>query len=94
MPLYLKSHSYGEYVFDWSWADAYRRHGRRYYPKLLAAIPFTPATGPRLLAASTRQRAALLDGALALLAEERLSSLHILFPGCRRCGAVRGARAC
>src|SRR4051812_35109724 len=51
MPLYSKAHSYGEYVFDWSWADAYRRYGRRYYPKLVCAIPFTPATGSRLLAA-------------------------------------------
>ncbi|HEX6945344.1 MAG TPA: peptidogalycan biosysnthesis protein, partial [Casimicrobiaceae bacterium] len=50
LPLYAKTHSYGEYVFDWGWADAYRRHGRRYYPKLVAAIPFTPVTGPRLLA--------------------------------------------
>ncbi|HEY7945246.1 MAG: GNAT family N-acetyltransferase [Burkholderiales bacterium] len=80
MPLYLKAHSYGEYVFDWSWADAYRRHGRRYYPKLLAAVPFTPATGPRLIAGTREARRRLLDGALALLAEERLSSLHILFP--------------
>ncbi|MGH8712446.1 MAG: GNAT family N-acetyltransferase [Casimicrobiaceae bacterium] len=80
MPLYLKAHSYGEYVFDWSWADAYRRHGRRYYPKLLAAIPFTPATGPRLLAATGEARRRLLDGALAMLAEDRVSSLHVLFP--------------
>ena len=80
MPLYLKAHSYGEYVFDWSWADAYRRHGQRYYPKLLAAIPFTPATGPRLLATSKQARQRLLEGALSLLAEEHLSSLHILFP--------------
>ncbi len=80
MPLYLKAHSYGEYVFDWSWADAYRRHGQRYYPKLLAAIPFTPASGPRLLAGSRPLRQRLLDAALALLGEERLSSLHILFP--------------
>ena len=49
MPLYLKSHSYGEYVFDWSWAEAYQNHGLDYYPKLLAAIPFTPATGQRLV---------------------------------------------
>ena len=49
-PLYLKSHSYGEYVFDWAWADAYQRHGLRYYPKLLDAVPFTPVPGPRLLA--------------------------------------------
>lgn len=48
MPLYLKRHSYGEYVFDWSWAEAYERHGLAYYPKLLAAIPFTPTTGARL----------------------------------------------
>jgi predicted N-acyltransferase len=48
MPMYLKSHSYGEYVFDWSWADAWRRSGLDYYPKLVSAIPFTPATGPRL----------------------------------------------
>src|SRR5689334_13603400 len=80
MPLYLKGHSYGEYVFDWSWADAYRRHGRRYYPKLLAAIPFTPATGPRLLAAGRQARQHLLDGAMKLMADERVSSLHILFP--------------
>ncbi|MEE8225825.1 MAG: peptidogalycan biosysnthesis protein, partial [Kiloniellales bacterium] len=48
-PLYLKSHSYGEYVFDWSWADAYERAGGRYYPKLQSAVPFTPVTGRRLL---------------------------------------------
>lgn len=80
MPLYLKSHSYGEYVFDWSWADAYRRHGRRYYPKLVSAIPFTPATGPRLIAADAGTRRALLDGAVELMHGARLSSLHILFP--------------
>ena len=49
VPLYLKSHSYGEYIFDWSWASAYERAGGRYYPKLQCAVPFTPATGPRLL---------------------------------------------
>jgi hypothetical protein len=80
MPLYLKAHSYGEYVFDWSWADAYRRHGRRYYPKLVAAIPFTPATGPRLIGDDPETRAHLLERALAFVAEEGLSSLHILFP--------------
>ncbi len=47
LPLYAKAHSYGEYVFDWGWADAYRRHGRRYYPKLVVAVPFTPVPGPR-----------------------------------------------
>ena len=52
MPLYIKSHSRGEYVFDWAWADAYHRHGLEYYPKLLCAIPFTPVSGPRILGAS------------------------------------------
>ncbi len=95
MPLYRKAHSYGEYVFDWSWADAYRRHGRRYYPKLVAAVPFTPATGPRLIAREASTRKILLDTALSLLAKGGLSSLHILFPEerevaeCVRAGMVR-----
>jgi predicted N-acyltransferase len=80
MPLYVKAHSYGEYVFDWSWADAYRRHGRRYYPKLTCAIPFTPATGPRLIARDPATRRGLLSAALGLLSEQGLSSLHVLFP--------------
>jgi predicted N-acyltransferase len=78
MPLYAKSHSYGEYVFDWGWADAYRRYDRRYYPKLVCAVPFTPVPGPRLLAASAATRAALLEHARALLAGG-FSSLHVLF---------------
>lgn len=78
MPLYLKSHSYGEYVFDWAWADAYQRHGLDYYPKLLAAIPFSPVSGPRLLAATDAERAALVRAALALA--HNASSLHVLFP--------------
>ena len=80
-PLYAKGHSYGEYVFDWAWADAYQRHGLRYYPKLLCAIPFTPVTGPRLLAADDAARGALLEALLAQARESRLSSLHLLFPG-------------
>jgi predicted N-acyltransferase len=80
VPLYVKTHSYGEYVFDWSWADAYRRYGRRYYPKLLAAVPFTPATGTRLIAADESTRRDLLDAVLNLLRQEKFSSLHILFP--------------
>jgi predicted N-acyltransferase len=80
MPLYVKAHSYGEYVFDWGWAEAYRRHGRRYYPKLLAAIPFTPVPGPRLLAPEIATRRALLDHATALVQAGRYSSLHILYP--------------
>src|SRR5438034_9019619 len=79
IPLYAKAHSYGEYVFDWGWADAYRRHGRRYYPKLAAAIPFTPVPGPRLLAADGETRRALLDAALAQMYAGRFSSLHVLF---------------
>lgn len=84
MPLYLKSHSYGEYVFDWSWADAWRQSGLAYYPKLVTAIPFTPATGPRLCIAPDMDedqclRAAL--GAVKKLATQRnISSWHLLFP--------------
>jgi len=78
MPLYLKSHSYGEYVFDWAWADAYQRQGLAYYPKLLGAIPFSPVSGPRLLAATDAERAALVRAALALA--RNVSSLHVLFP--------------
>jgi predicted N-acyltransferase len=79
MPLYLKAHSYGEYVFDWAWADAYYRHGVEYYPKLLAAVPFTPVTGQRLLAASDEARDRLVSAALALARELRVSSFHCLF---------------
>ena len=80
MPLYLKRHSWGEYVFDWAWADAYRRHGLRYYPKLLAAVPFTPVTGTRLLAKTQEDRTALIRAALGLAEEKKASSLHALFP--------------
>jgi len=80
MPLYLKTHSYGEYVFDWAWADAYQRHGLRYYPKLLNAVPFTPVTGPRLLAANQADRRVLLDAALEFARDTGVSSLHCLFP--------------
>jgi predicted N-acyltransferase len=90
--LYLKSHSYGEYVFDWAWADAYRRHGLRYYPKLLGAVPFTPVPGTRLLARDDAWRDRLL-AAIRQFAEERnLSSAHLLFVGdadartCERAG--------
>ncbi|RZI98171.1 MAG: N-acetyltransferase [Brevundimonas sp.] len=84
MPLWLKGNSQGEYVFDHSWADAYERAGGRYYPKLLAAVPFTPVTGPRFLAhpdadeATVRQ--ALLQGALTLTERLGVSSLHVNFP--------------
>jgi predicted N-acyltransferase len=84
MPLYLKSHSQGEYIFDHAWADAYERAGGRYYPKLLGASPFTPATGPRLLVrpdvAVEEGWAMLLGGALSLTERYGASSLHVNFP--------------
>ena len=80
MPLYLKTHSYGEYVFDWAWADAYYRHGLNYYPKLLSAIPFTPVTGRRVLADGPQHRQRLIAAALQLARELDVSSLHCLFP--------------
>ena len=80
LPLYVKSHSYGEYVFDWAWADAYRRHGLEYYPKLLSAIPFTPVTGGRLLARDTDAQAGLIEALCALQNDNELSSTHILYP--------------
>ncbi|QXL84775.1 GNAT family N-acetyltransferase [Comamonas sp. NLF-1-9] len=77
--LYLKSHSRGEYVFDWAWADAYARHGLAYYPKAVLAVPFTPVPGSRLLARDERTRAALLAGLLHWCGKRDLSSLHLLF---------------
>jgi predicted N-acyltransferase len=83
-PLYLKSHSYGEYVFDWSWADAYERAGGRYYPKLQCCIPFTPVTGPRLLvhreADQETVASALIAGMAELTRQYEVSSLHVTFP--------------
>jgi len=81
VPLYLKTHSYGEFVFDWAWANAYARAGLSYYPKLVAAIPFTPVTGPRMLVAEHCADAAdaLARGALELARETSASSLHWLF---------------
>lgn len=77
--LYIKPHSYGEYVFDWAWADAYQRHGLNYYPKAVTAVPFTPVPGARLLADSDTSQAALLEAAVALAKQEAWSSLHMLF---------------
>jgi uncharacterized protein len=77
--LYLKSHSYGEYVFDWAWADAYRRHGLRYYPKLLGAVPFTPVPGTRLLAETDAWRDRLLAAIHQFALEAQLSSAHLLY---------------
>jgi len=83
VPMYLKSHSYGEYVFDWGWADAYERAGGRYYPKLLCAVPFTPVPGPRLLVAPdapAETRLHLVAGMVELARTRKLSSLHVNFP--------------
>jgi hypothetical protein len=79
LPLYAKTHSYGEYVFDWAWADAYRRHGLRYYPKLLGAVPFTPVPGSRLLARDHDARTALAHALATMVQEKALSSAHVLF---------------
>ena len=83
LPCYLKSHSQGEYVFDYGWADAFERAGGRYYPKLQCAVPFTPATGPRLLAAAgenrDQYRRALLEGLKTLGERLGVSSAHITF---------------
>jgi predicted N-acyltransferase len=83
VPLYLKSHSYGEYVFDWGWASAYERAGGRYYPKLQCAVPFTPVTGPRLLLrpdAGSDAAATLIAAMLEMARRHKVSSLHITFP--------------
>ena len=91
MPLYLKYHSRGEYVFDMSWARAFAQHGLQYYPKLLSAIPFTPVPGPRLLARNHADRVLLAQQAIALTEQNELSSLHILFPDVNDCTALREA---
>jgi predicted N-acyltransferase len=84
LPLYLKTHSYGEFVFDWGWADAYARNGLEYYPKLLTAVPFTPSMGPRMGVAAGEDRVALLESVVAILQElvraHDLSGWHLLFP--------------
>ncbi len=77
--LYLKVHSYGEYVFDWAWANAYQQHGLAYYPKAVVAPPFTPVPGPRLLARDAASRVMLVKALVAWCEAEQLSSLHLLF---------------
>ena len=83
LPLFIKYDSHGEFVFDWSWADAYERAGRSYYPKLVSAVPFTPATGRRLLLRDPQRAdvaAKLIEAARATAHELGASSLHVLFP--------------
>jgi predicted N-acyltransferase len=87
MPLYAKNHSYGEFVFDWGWAEAYERHGLDYYPKLVTSIPFSPVAGPRVgmsADATPEEVFSALLGAVHQLAEsDAYSSWHLLFPGLR-----------
>ena len=78
-PLYVKNHSYGEYVFDWAWANAYEEHGLAYYPKAVCAVPFTPVPGARLLAVDAEHRVLLVDGLVQWCRQMELSSLHLLF---------------
>lgn len=80
LPLYIKSHSYGEYVFDWAWADAYQRSGLDYYPKLLCAIPFTPVGGPRLLTDDGHTKDLLIKSAIQFAETNEFSSFHCLYP--------------
>ncbi|WP_281684074.1 GNAT family N-acetyltransferase [Thalassobaculum salexigens] len=83
MPLYLKGHSQGEYIFDWGWADAYERAGGRYYPKLLSAVPFTPVTGPRMLVRPdidpARAQEILAGGVVALMNQLNVTTAHVNF---------------
>jgi len=97
-PLYLKNHSYGEYVFDWAWAEAYQRAGGRYYPKLQCAVPFTPVTGPRLMVRAQgedseqhQHRRALLAGMIDLACRHKVSSLHVTFPSEAESAAMEDA---
>lgn len=90
LPLYLKSHSYGEYVFDHAWANALERAGGQYYPKLLTMVPFTPVTGRRILSADDEARSALVEAAPSLAREWGLSSWHVLFPDERDAKTLHG----
>ncbi|KAF3996782.1 N-acetyltransferase [Glaciimonas immobilis] len=91
LPLYVKYHSYGEYVFDWAWADAYQRSGLEYYPKLLSAIPFTPVTGARLMARDAASAAALMEVIKVLRVDTQTSSTHILYPPADQAEALQAA---
>jgi len=99
LPLYRKSHSRGEFVFDFAWANAYQQYGLRYYPKLVSAVPFTPVSGPRLLldplAAAPERRtlgAALVRAAMEQARAARLSSWHVLFPSDESLGLLKDAQ--
>ncbi|QDC41401.1 N-acetyltransferase [Candidatus Methylopumilus universalis] len=78
-PIFLKEHSYGEYVFDWSWAEAYQKYGKNYYPKIASCIPFTPATGPRIFGLDLSIKKNIVVQIEKLAYENKMSSSHILF---------------
>ncbi|OIQ95245.1 hypothetical protein GALL_227230 [mine drainage metagenome] len=90
-PLYLKTHSRGEFVFDYAWADAYERYGLPYYPKAVVAVPFTPVTGPRLLAKSHSDKLALAKAAIHYTEKLGISSIHVLFPDSSDLAALKEA---
>lgn len=81
VPMYMKGNSYGEYVFDWAWAEAYDRAGLDYFPKLLVAVPFTPCGGTRIMARTAPDREILIDALLQIARQSKVSSVHVLFPG-------------
>lgn len=93
IPLYLKFYSYGEYVFDWSWAEAYQALGLDYYPKLVAAIPFSPLTSSRLLVAKgyplEKIKIYMLETLIELMQSNNLSSVHVLFPDNESANALK-----
>lgn len=91
MLLYVKSHSYGEYVFDWAWAEAYQRNGINYYPKLVSAIPFTPITSQRLVANNAQTQALMIDALTETMHKHQLSSAHVLFPDDNSATALKQA---
>jgi len=91
MPLYLKNHSYGEYVFDWAWANAYERSGLSYYPKLLSAIPFTPITSERLLSKDPATQLVMINALTHIMHTQSFSSVHVNFPAEHSAEALKNA---
>jgi predicted N-acyltransferase len=95
LPLYVKTNSFGEFIYDWSWASAFEQSGLAYYPKLFSGIPYTPATGARLWVRSDEDagnvRNALIDTAIELAQENRMSSWHVAFPDADDCAALTSA---
>ena len=95
LPLYVKSHSYGEYVFDWAWAEAYQKNGLNYYPKLIAAIPFSPITSQRLLVAlvdnAPQIQSMMVEALEEITHNNQFSSAHVLFPNEDSANILSGA---